>query len=34
VARALLSLADAFGQDVGGGRILVRKKVTQTDLGA
>ena len=25
VARALLSLAEAFGQDVGGGRILVRQ---------
>ena len=32
VARVLLSLADAFGNDVGGGRILVRQKVTQTDL--
>ena len=34
VARALLSLADAFGQDVGGGRILIRQKVTQSDLAA
>jgi CRP/FNR family transcriptional regulator, cyclic AMP receptor protein len=34
VAKALLSLAEAFGQDVGGGRILVRQKVTQSDLGA
>jgi CRP-like cAMP-binding protein len=34
VARALLSLADAFGHDVGGGRILVRQKVTQSDLAA
>jgi len=34
VARALLSLAEAFGQDVGGGRILIRQKLTQTDLGA
>jgi CRP-like cAMP-binding protein len=34
VARALLSLAEAFGQDVGGGRVLVRQKVTQSDLGA
>jgi CRP/FNR family transcriptional regulator, cyclic AMP receptor protein len=34
VARALLSLAEAFGQDVGGGRILVRQKLTQSDLGA
>ena len=34
VARAVLSLADAFGQDVGGGRILIRQKVTQSDLAA
>ena len=34
VARALLDLAEAFGHDVGGGRILVRQKVTQSDLGA
>ena len=34
VARALLNLADAFGQDVGGGRILIRQKVTQSDLAA
>jgi CRP/FNR family transcriptional regulator, cyclic AMP receptor protein len=34
VARVLLSLAEAFGQDVGGGRILVKQKVTQSDLGA
>ena len=34
VARSLLSLAEAFGHDVGGGRILVRQKVTQSDLGA
>jgi len=34
VARALLSLAEAFGHDVGNGRILVRQKVTQSDLGA
>ena|SRR5436190_1094884 len=34
VAYALLSLADAFGQDVGAGRILVRQKVTQADLAA
>jgi CRP/FNR family cyclic AMP-dependent transcriptional regulator len=34
VARALLSLADAFGQDVGGGRVLVKQKVTQSDVGA
>jgi len=32
VARALLSLAEAFGHDVGSGRILVRQKITQGDL--
>jgi CRP/FNR family transcriptional regulator, cyclic AMP receptor protein len=34
VAQALLSLAAAFGKDVGSGRILVRQKVTQSDLAA
>lgn len=34
VARSLLSLADAFGHEVGQGRILVRQKVTQSDLAA
>ncbi len=34
VARALLSLAEAFGRDVGNGRILIRQKVTQSDLAA
>jgi len=34
VAYALLSLAEAFGQDVGAGRIVVRQKVTQADLAA
>ena len=34
VAHALLSLAEAFGNDVGGGRILVRQKITQSDLAA
>ena len=34
VARALLNLSEAFGHDVGNGRILVRQKVTQTDLAA
>jgi CRP-like cAMP-binding protein len=34
VAQALLSLAEAFGNDVGQGRILVRQKVTQADLAA
>jgi CRP/FNR family transcriptional regulator, cyclic AMP receptor protein len=34
VARALLSLAEAFGKDVGSGRILIRQKVSQSDLAA
>jgi CRP-like cAMP-binding protein len=34
VARVLLSLAEAFGHEVGKGRILIRQKVTQTDLAA
>lgn len=34
VARALLDLGEAFGHDVGQGRILVRQKVTQSDLAA
>ena len=34
VARALLSLAEAFGRDIGQGRILIRQKVSQSDLGA
>src|SRR5215470_12126877 len=34
VARALLSMADAFGHDVGQGRILIRQKVSQSDLAA
>jgi CRP-like cAMP-binding protein len=33
-ARALLSLAAAFGKDVGSGRILIRQKVNQGDLAA
>ncbi|HLH87838.1 MAG TPA: Crp/Fnr family transcriptional regulator [Xanthobacteraceae bacterium] len=33
-ARALLSLAAAFGKDVGAGRILIRQKVSQGDLAA
>jgi CRP-like cAMP-binding protein len=32
VAHALLNLAEAFGQDVGSGRILIRQKVSQGDL--
>jgi len=34
VARALLSLGEAFGRDVGQGRILIRQKVSQSDLAA
>jgi CRP/FNR family transcriptional regulator, cyclic AMP receptor protein len=34
VARALLDLSDAFGQDAGDGRILIRQKITQSDLAA
>jgi CRP/FNR family transcriptional regulator, cyclic AMP receptor protein len=34
VARALLNLAEAFGNDVGQGRILIRQKVSQSDLAA
>jgi CRP/FNR family cyclic AMP-dependent transcriptional regulator len=34
VARALINLAEAFGKDVGQGRILIRQKVTQSDLAA
>jgi len=33
-ARALLSLADAFGKDVGSGRILIQQKVSQSDIAA
>jgi CRP/FNR family cyclic AMP-dependent transcriptional regulator len=33
-ARTLLTLADAFGKDVGSGRILIRHKVSQGDLAA
>ena len=34
VARALLDLAHAFGKDVGSGRIVIRQKVSQSDLAA
>jgi CRP/FNR family cyclic AMP-dependent transcriptional regulator len=33
-ARTFLTLADAFGRDVGSGRILIRQKVSQGDLAA
>jgi CRP/FNR family cyclic AMP-dependent transcriptional regulator len=34
VARALLDLAHAFGNNVGGARIVIRQKVSQSDLAA
>ncbi len=34
IALALVSLAEAFGQDVGNGRILIRQKITQSDVAA
>jgi len=34
VARALLNLADAFGRDVGQGRIVIRQKISQNDIAA
>jgi CRP/FNR family transcriptional regulator, cyclic AMP receptor protein len=34
VARALMRLAEAFGRDVGQGRIVIRQKVSQGDLAA
>jgi CRP-like cAMP-binding protein len=34
VGRALLSIAEAFGHDVGQGRIVIRQKVSQSDLAA
>ncbi len=34
VARALLDLAHAFGQNVGGRRVLIRQKLSQSDLAA
>ena len=34
VARAMLNLAEAFGRDLGQGRILIRQKVPQSDLAA
>jgi CRP/FNR family transcriptional regulator, cyclic AMP receptor protein len=34
VARALLSLSEAFGKDVGSGRILINQKVSQADIAA
>lgn len=34
VARALLDLAEAFGHDVGQGRIVIRQKVSQSEVAA
>jgi len=34
VARALLSLAEEFGRDVGQGRVVIQQKVSQGDLAA
>jgi len=34
VARAILTLADEFGRDVGQGRIVIQQKVSQGDLAA
>src|SRR5262249_58641640 len=34
VARALLTIAEAFGHDVGQGRMVIRQKVSQSDLAA
>jgi CRP/FNR family transcriptional regulator, cyclic AMP receptor protein len=34
MAQTLLELAEHFGQEVGPGRIVIRQKITQTDLAA
>ena len=34
VARAMLDLANAFGNDVGGGRVVIRQKLSQSDVAA
>jgi CRP-like cAMP-binding protein len=34
VARALLDLAHAFGKDVGAGRVVIRQKLSQTDIAS
>ena len=34
VALALLGLAEAFGQDLGGGRSLIKQKITQNEVAA
>ena len=34
VARTMFELAEHFGQEVGSGRIVIRHKITQSDLAA
>lgn len=34
VARALVDLAHAFGEDIDGGRTLIRQKISQSDVAA
>lgn len=34
VALALIGLAEAFGQDLGGGRSLIKQKITQNEVAA
>ncbi|MFZ0401613.1 MAG: Crp/Fnr family transcriptional regulator [Pseudolabrys sp.] len=34
VARALLDLANAFGNEVGGGRVVIRQKLSQSDVAS
>ncbi len=34
VARALVDLASAFGEDLGGQRVLIRQKISQSDVAA
>jgi CRP-like cAMP-binding protein len=34
VARALVDLATAFGEDIGSGRTLIRQKISQSDVAA
>jgi CRP-like cAMP-binding protein len=34
IALALLNLAEAFGQDVGDRRVLIRQRITQSDVAA
>ena len=34
VAQAMISLSEAFGKDVGSGRVLINQKVSQSDIAA